>query len=49
MSKRRDSSSNQIVLDRKQNVRPDVTEAYRVHMHVPKLRGKLKDIVYRQH
>ena len=47
--KRRDGSGNQIMLDRKQNVRPYIAEDDSVHMHVPKLWGKVKDIVYCQH
>ena len=49
MGKGRNGSGSQIVLNRKQNVRPDIAEDYPVHMHVPKLWGKVKDIVYRKH
>ena len=49
MGKRRNGCRNQIMLNRKQNVRPDVAEGYSVHMHVPKLWSEVKDIVYRKH
>ena len=49
MGKRRNGSGNQIMLNRKQNVRSDIAEDYAVHMHVPKLWCEVKDIVYRKH